>query len=206
MSCSFPVLCLWLGCSHHLGCCLSNFCWSSYSHPVISTISNSTSSMKWIPQANVTCSHFSSHRTPHSLPFIIILLVLVLSIISLAFLLYAVQFSHSVVSDSLWPHELQHTKPPCPSPSPGVYPNSCQWCCPTISSSVIPFSSCLQSFPASGSFQISQLFASGGQSIGASASTSVLPMNIQDWSPLGWTGWISLQSKGVAKSRTRLSD
>ena len=91
MSSSFPVLCLWLGCSHHLGCCLSNFCWSSYSHPVISTISNSTSSMKWIPQANVTCSHFSSHRTSHSLPFIIILLVLVLSIISLAFLLYAVQ-------------------------------------------------------------------------------------------------------------------
>ena len=112
-----------------------------------------------------------------------------------------VQFSHSVMSDSLRPHELQHARPPCPSPTPGVYPNSCplsQWCHPSISSSVIPFSH-LQSFPTSGSFQMSQLFASGGQSIGVSASTSVLPMNIQDWFPLGWTSWISLQSKGVSK-------
>ena len=104
----------------------------------------------------------------------------------------SVQFSCSVMSDSLWPHELQHDKPPCPSPTPGVYSNSCplsQWCHPTISSSVIPFS-CLQSFPASGSFPTSQLFTSGGPSIGVSASTSVLPMNIQDWFPLGWTGWI----------------
>ena len=103
---------------------------------------------------------------------------------------------------TLQPHELQHTRPLCPSPTPGAYPNSCplsQWCHPTISSSVIPFSSHLQSFPASGSFQVSQLFASGGQSIGVSASTSVLPMNIQDWSPLGWTGWISLQSKGLSR-------
>ena len=102
------------------------------------------------------------------------------------------------MSNSLWPRGLQHTRPPCPSPTPRVHPNSCplsQWCHPTISSSLIPFFSCLQSFPASGSFQMSQLFASGGQSIGVSASTSVLPMNIQDWSPLGWTGWISLQSK-----------
>ena len=105
------------------------------------------------------------------------------------------------MSDSLWPHGLQHTRPPCPSPTPGVYPNSCplsRWCHPTISSSVISFSSCPQSFPASGSFQISELFASGGQSIRVSASTSVLPMNTQDWSPLGWTGWISLQSKGLS--------
>ena len=97
------------------------------------------------------------------------------------------------MSDSLQPHELQHDKPPCPSSTPGVYSNSCpstRWCHPTISCSVIPFSSCLQSFPALGSFPISQLFASGGQSIGVSASTSVLPMNTQDWSPLGWTGWI----------------
>ena len=104
----------------------------------------------------------------------------------------SVQFSCSVMSYSLWPHELQHDKPPCPSPTPGVYSNSCplsQWCHPTISSSVIPFS-CSQSFPASGSFPMSQLFTSGGQSIGVSASTSVLPMNIQDWFPLGWTGWI----------------
>ena len=107
------------------------------------------------------------------------------------FILSSVQFSSSVVSDSLWPHEPQHARPPCPSPTPGVYSNSCplsQWCHLTISSSVIPFSSCLQSFPASGSFQMSQLFPSGGQSIGVSASTSVLPMNTQDLSPLGWTG------------------
>ena len=113
-----------------------------------------------------------------------------------------VRFSCSVVSDSLRPHELQHTRPPCPSPTPRVYPNSCplsQWCHPTISSSVIPFSSCLQSFPTSGSFQMSQTFTSGGQNTGVSASTSVLPMNTQDWFPLGWTGWISLQSKGLSR-------
>jgi len=107
------------------------------------------------------------------------------------------QFSRSVVSDSLRPHGLQLARPPCPSPAPGVYSNSCplnQWCYPTISSSFVPFSSCLQSFPATGSFQVSQFFVSGGLSIGVSASTSVLPMNTQDWSPLGWTGWISLLS------------
>ena len=116
--------------------------------------------------------------------------------------LSSVQFSCSVVSDSLQPHELQHTRPPCPSPTPGVYPDSCplsQWCHPTISSSVIPFSSHPQSFPASGSFQMSQLFESDGQSIGVSASTSVLPMNTQDWSSLGWTGWISLHFKGLSR-------
>ena len=114
----------------------------------------------------------------------------------------SVQFSCSVVSDSLQPHGLQHARPPCLSPTPGVYPNSCplsQWCHPTVSSSVVPFSSHLQSFPASGSFQMSQFFASGGQSIGVSASTSVLPMNTQDWSPLGLTGWISLLSKGLSR-------
>jgi len=112
------------------------------------------------------------------------------------------QFSHSVVSDSLWPHESQHTRPPCPSPTPGVHPNSCAsswWCHPAISSSVISFSSCPQSLPASGSFPMSQLFTWGGQSIGVTASASVLPMNTQDWSPLGWTGWISLQSKGLSR-------
>ena len=100
--------------------------------------------------------------------------------------------------DSLWPHEPHHARTPSPSPTPGVHPNPCPlnwWCHPTILSSVIPFSSCPQSFPASGSFQMSQLFTSGGQSIGVSASTSVLPVNTQDWSPLGWTGWISLQSR-----------
>ena len=112
----------------------------------------------------------------------------------------SVQFSCSVMSDSLQPHELQHTRPPCPSPTPGVHSNPCpssQWCHPTISSPVILFASCPQSFPASGSFQMSQLFTSGGQRIGVSASTLVPPMNTQDWSPLGWTGWISLLSKGL---------
>ena len=114
----------------------------------------------------------------------------------------SVQFSRSVVSDSLRPHEPQHTRPPCPSLTPGVHPNPCplsQWCHLTISSSVVPFSSCPQSFPASGSFQMSQLFTSGGQSNGVSVSTSVLPVNTQDWSPSGWTGWISLQSKGLSR-------
>ena len=114
----------------------------------------------------------------------------------------AVQFSRSVMSDSLWPHEPQHTRPPCPSSTPGVHSNSrpsSQWCHPAISSSVIPFFSCPQSFATSGSFQMSQLLASGGQNIGVSASTSVLPMNTQDWFPLGWTGWISLQSKGLSR-------
>ena len=114
----------------------------------------------------------------------------------------SVLFSCSVVSDSMWPHGLQHPRLPCPSPTPGVYSYSCpssRWCHPAISSSVVPFSSCPQSFPASGSFQMSQLSASGGQSIGVSASTSVLPVNIQDWFPLGWTGWISLQSKGLSR-------
>ena len=112
------------------------------------------------------------------------------------------QLSCSVMFDSLRPHEPQHARPPCPSPTLRFYPNSCplsQWCHPTISSSVIPFSSCIQSFPAWGSFQMSQLFASGGQSIGASASTSVLPLNNQDWSPLGWARWIFLQSKRLSR-------
>ena len=121
---------------------------------------------------------------------------------TLKFSVPSVQFSRSVVSNSLQPHEPQHARPPCPSPTPGVHPNSCplsQCWHPTISFSVIPFSSCPQSFPASGSFQMSQLFTSSGQSIGASALASVLPMNTQDWSPLGWTGWISLQSKGLSR-------
>ena len=114
----------------------------------------------------------------------------------------SVQFSCLVASDSLQSHEPQHTRPPCPSPTAGVHPNLCplsQWCHPTISSSVVPFPSCLQSLPASGSFQMSHLFTSGAQSIGVSASTSVLPVNTQDWSPLGWTSWISLQSKGLSR-------
>ena len=113
----------------------------------------------------------------------------------------SVQFSHSVMSSSLRPHESQHARPPCPSPTPGVHSNShpsSWWCHPAISSSVVPFSSCPQSLPASGSFQMSQLFAWGVQSIGVSASASVLPMNTQDWS-LGWTGWISLQPKGPSR-------
>ena len=114
------------------------------------------------------------------------------------------QFSSvsQVLSDSLQPHEPQHARPPFPSPTPRVHPNPCPlnwWCHPAISSSVIPFSFCPQSFPSSGSFQRSQLFGWGGQSIGVSSSTSVLPVNTQDWFPLGWTGWISLQSKGLSR-------
>ena len=111
------------------------------------------------------------------------------------------QFSSSVMSDSLWPHETQHTRHPCPSTTPGVYSNSCpssQWCHPAIPSSVVTFSSCPQTHPASGSFPVSQLFTWGDQSIGVSASASVHPMNTQNWSPLGWTGWISLQSKALS--------
>ena len=123
--------------------------------------------------------------------------------LSLCFcIFYSVQFNRSVMFDSLRPHGLQHTSPPCPSPTPGVHSNSCplsQWCHPTISSSVVPFSSCPKSFPASGSFPMSQFFASGGQSTGVSASASVLSMNIQDWFPLGWTGWMSFQSKGLPR-------
>ena len=114
----------------------------------------------------------------------------------------SVQFSHSFVSDSLQPHEPQHARPPCPSPTAGVYPNPCplsRWCHPTISSSVITLSSCPQSFPASGSFPMSQLFASGGQSIGVSALASFLPKKSQGWSPSEWTGWITLPSKGLSR-------
>ena len=116
--------------------------------------------------------------------------------------LSSVQFSRSVASDTLQPHESQHTRPPCPSPTPGVHSDSrpsSQWCHPAISSSVVPFSSCPESLPASKSFPMSQLFAWGGQSTGVSALASVLPMNTQDWSPLGWTGWTSLQSKGLSR-------
>ena len=114
----------------------------------------------------------------------------------------SVQFSCSVVSDSLRPHESQYARPPCPSPTPWVYSNSYPsswWCHLTISSSVVPFSSCPQSLPASGSFPMSQIFAWGGQSMGVSGSASVLPLNTQDWSPLGWTDWISLQPKGLSR-------
>ena len=127
--------------------------------------------------------------------------IIILKCIVLQYVI-SVQFSRSVVSDSLRPHESQHARPPCPSSTPGVHsisrPSS-QWCHPAISSSVVPFSACPQSLPASGSFPMSQLFPWGGQSIGVSASASVLPMNSQDWSPLGWTGWISLQSKGLSR-------
>ena len=118
------------------------------------------------------------------------------------FIFFSVQFICSVVSDSWWPYGLQHARLPCPSPTPGACSNSCPlswWCHPTISASVIHFSSCLQSFPASGSFPVSQFFTSGGQSTGVSASASVLPMNIQDWFPLKLTSWISLLSKGLSR-------
>ena len=126
----------------------------------------------------------------------------VINFISVLTIWLSIKFSRSIMSDSLQPHEPQHTRPPCPSPTPGVYTNSyplSQWCHPTISFSVTPFSSHLQSFPVSGSFPMSQFFISGGQGIAVSASASVLPMNIQDWFPLWWTGWISLQSKGLSR-------
>ena len=126
-----------------------------------------------------------------------------LALINRYHIISSVQFSSVAQSClTLRPHESQHSRPPCPSPTPRVYSNSfpsSRWCHPAISSSVIPFSSCPQSLPASGSYPMSQLFTSGGQSIGVSASASVLPMNIQDWSPLGWTCWISLQSKGLSR-------
>ena len=121
---------------------------------------------------------------------------------NMVYICWLIQFSCSVVSDSLQPHGLQHARPPCPLPTPGVYSNSCPlspWRLPTILSSVTFFSSCLQSFPAPGSFPMDCLFTSGGQSIGASASAWVLPVNIQGWFPLGWTGLISLQSKGLSR-------
>ena len=147
----------------------------------------SSSMCIWFFKLNFTCKMFGDYGHIHMrcLPLAV-----------------SVQFSRSVVSDSLQPHGRQHARPSCPSPAPRVYSNSCplsRWCYPTTSSSVIPFSSHLQSFPVSGSFQMSQFFTSSGQSIGVSASASVLPMNIQDWFPLGWTGWISLQSKGLSQ-------
>ena len=131
------------------------------------------------------------------------LLVYLLNIIyDFPIFIHTVQFSHSVVSNSLRPHELQHARPPCPSPTPEVHPNSCPlswWCHTAISSSVVPFASCPQSLPASGSFPMSQLFAWGGQSTGVSALASVLPMHTRGWSPFEWTGWISLQSKELSR-------
>ena len=146
--------------------------------------------------------HIDSIILRHIQEFLWLDLDLLFKLVTFFFLTSYIQFSPSVMSDSLRPHELQHTRPPYPSPTPGVYSNSCpssRWCHPAISSSVIPFSSCPRSLPESGSFPVSQLFASGGQSIGVWASKSALPMNIQDWFPLGWTDWISLQSKGLSR-------
>ena len=155
-----------------------------------------TSDYPGLPSTSVLFGWFSQNPPPTN-PWCFFL-VIFQPTDSYPALCLSVQFSHAVVSNSLRPHEPQHARPPCPSPTSGVYPNSCplsRWCHPIISSSVIPFSSCPQSFPVSGYFQMSQLFASGGQSIRASASTSVPLMNTQDWSPLGWIGWISSQSK-----------
>ena len=146
---------------------------------------------------------FLTHRQPYDILYLHLKLLYALKCdISNPFQFSSVQFNCSVVSDSLRPHGLQHARLPCPSPTPGAYSNSCppsRWCHQTISSSVIPFSSSLQPFPAWGSFPVSQFFISGCQSIGVPASASVLPMNIQDWFPLGWTGLISLQSKGLSR-------
>ena len=136
-----------------------------------------------VPESSIWVTHHSIH---YNVPFMP---------------LSSVHFSSSVMSDSLQPHERQHVRLPCPLPTPGVYPNPCplsQWCHPAILSSVVPFSSCSQTLPASGYFPMSQLFPWGGQSTGVSASASVLPVNTQDWFPLGWTGWIFLLSKGLS--------
>ena len=149
------------------------------------------------------CQFQSPNSSPPTLLPPLVSINLSSTSVSLFLLCKSVQFSRSVMSDSLWPYGPQHSRPPCLSPTPGVYPNSCrlsQWCHPTIPSSLVRFSSCPQSFWSSGSFQMSHLFTSGGQSIGVSASTSVLPMNTQDWSPLRWTGWISLAVQGTPKS------
>ena len=168
-------------------------------------------SQKALENRTQSCSSHSPHQRaglPRSLSFIawrfqsVVFRHLTFPFSSFKAHALSVQFSCSVVSDSLWPHEPQHTRPPCPSLTAGVYPNPCPlswWCHPTISSSVIPSFSCLQSFSESESFPMSQFFASGGQTIGVSASASILPLNTQDWSPLGWTGWISLQSKGLSR-------
>ena len=152
---------------------------------------------------NIIILYVYSFSTVHSFIDGYLYYFYILGIVNLLqWTLATVQFNRSVVSDSLRPHGLQHTGPPCSSPIPGACSNSCPWswwCPPTISSSVISFSSCLQSWPASGSFPMSQFFTSGGQRIGVSASASVLPMNIHDWIPLGLTGWISLQYKGLSR-------
>ena len=155
------------------------------------------------------CIYISFERAEHNTMFVLIsshansIISVFWNCVSFGdFTLDSVQFSRSVMSSSLRPQELQHARPPRPSQTPGVYLNSCpssRLCHPAISFSVIPFSFCPRSLPASGSFPMSQLFASGGQSIGVAASASVLPMNTQDWSPLGWTGWLSLQSKGLSR-------
>ena len=150
----------------------------------------------WTPSQPSSCQ--TSDKKPHSWPVVMPPWRMDFSSAQLS----SVQFGCSAMYNSLQSHRLQHARPPCPSPTPRVYSNSCplsQWCNLTISSSVVPFSSCLRSFPASRSFPMSQFFSSGGQSFGVSVSTSVLPMNTQDWSPLGWTGWISLQSKGLSR-------
>ena len=162
---------------------------------------NFTDSQKPILKYSIWFIYISRYPgTPLSLACMILLSFLINPIKGR--FIFSVHFSHSVVSDSLRPHESQHARPSRPSPTPWVHPNPCPlswWCHPTISSSVVSFSSWPQSLPASGSFPVSQLLARGGQSIGVSASASVLPMNTQNWSPLGWTGWISLQSKGLSR-------
>ena len=150
----------------------------------------------------VTEKYILAQRIPVTFPNSLSWLIVKTKVLTPESTYSSVQFSCSVMSDSLRPHEPQHARPPCLSPTPGVHPDSSplsRWCHPTISPSVVPFSSFPQSFPTSGSFQMSQLFTWGGQGTGVSASTSVLPMNTQDWSPLGCTGWISLQSKGLSR-------
>ena len=175
---------------------LSNFTFTFHFHALEKKMATHSSVLAWrIPGTGDPggLPSLGSHRVRHDWSDLAAAAAVYIS---------SVQFSCSVVSDSVRPHGLQHSRLPCPSPAPRVCSNSCPlswWYHPAVSSSVIPFSSCLQSFPASGSFPVSQFFPSGGQNIGASASATVLPMNIQDWSPLEWTGWISVQSKGLSR-------
>ena len=197
----FPTYLPW---SDGTGCHdLSFFCMLSFK--LAFSLSSFTLIKKLFSSSSLSVIRVVSSAYLRLLIFLLAVLIPACDSSSLAFhMMYSasVQFSHSVMSNSSQPYGPQHTRPPCPSPTPRVYSNSSPlscWCHPTISSSVIPFSSCLQSFPASGSFQMNQLFASGGQSTVVSALTSILPMNTQNWFPLGWTGWIFLQSKRLSR-------
>ena len=191
-----PHVALWLNQPWSLGLCMQEKCYVLIFSVLIHQDPVTTASPLW-------CFLWLSLWEVMAPKFFTWIFMTTCKLIPSLFVISSVQFGHLVMSDSLQPHGLQHTRFPCPSPTPRAYSNSCpssQWCHPAISSSVVPFFSCLQSFPASGSLPMSHFFESGGQSIGASASVAVLPMNIHDSYLLGWTGLISLQSKGLSRA------